>query len=54
VREVDHHGDTIVRALYDGDYDKTNLPEEVILSNYVSIRDAKIISLLIVANHPAD
>ena len=55
VREVvDHHGDTIVRALYDGDYDKTNLPDEVILSNYFSIRDTKIISLLIAPHHPAD
>src|ERR1039457_4639063 len=32
VREViEHHGDTIVRAAYDGDFDKTNLPDEVIL-----------------------
>jgi hypothetical protein len=23
---LDHHGDTIVRGRYDGDYDKTNLP----------------------------
>jgi hypothetical protein len=24
---IDHHGDTIVRAAYDGEYDKTNLPD---------------------------
>jgi hypothetical protein len=24
---VDHYGDTIVRGLYDGSYDKTNLPK---------------------------
>jgi hypothetical protein len=54
VREVvDHHGDTLVRALYDGDYDKTNLPNEVILSNYFSVRDRKIISLLIVPTRAA-
>ena len=30
VREVvDHYGDVIVRARYDGDYDKTNLPDGV-------------------------
>src|SRR5579862_5496093 len=30
VREViDHHGDIIVRACYDGTYDKTNLPDEL-------------------------
>jgi hypothetical protein len=26
---VDHYGDTIVRALYDGTYDKTNLRSEL-------------------------
>ena len=51
VREVlDHHGDTIVRARYDGAYDKTNLPEELILSNYFSVRDGKIVSLVIIFN----
>jgi hypothetical protein len=31
VREVlDHYGDTIVRARYDGTYDKTNLPDELV------------------------
>ena len=29
---LDHHGDTIVRGRYDGDYDKTNLPDELILT----------------------
>ena len=33
VREViDHYGDIIVRAKYDGDYDKTNLPDELIMT----------------------
>jgi len=55
VREVlDHYGDTIVRGAYDGDYDKTNLPDELILSNYFSVRDGKIVSLLVINNHPAD
>src|ERR1700677_1733512 len=48
VREVlDHYGDTIVRGAYDGDYDKTNLPKELILSNYFTIRDGKIVSLFV-------
>src|ERR1700734_4330487 len=35
VREViDHYGETIVRGRYDGDFDKTNLPGELILTNY--------------------
>jgi hypothetical protein len=54
VREVvDHYGDPIVRGLYDGDYDKTNLPKELILSNYFKVRDDKIVSLIIVFNKPA-
>jgi hypothetical protein len=54
VREVvDHHGDTIVRARYDGTYDKTNLPDELILSNYFSVRDDKIVSLVIIFNQPS-
>jgi hypothetical protein len=54
VREVlDHHGDTIVRGAYDGKFDKTNLPDEIILSNYFSVRDGKIVSLIVVFNQPA-
>jgi hypothetical protein len=55
VREViDHHGDTIVRAAYEGDFDKTNLPDEVILSNYFSVRDEQIVSLVTIFNQSAE
>jgi hypothetical protein len=51
VRAVfDHHGDTIVRGAYDGTFDKTNLPDEVVLSNYFSVRDNKIVSLVVIFN----
>lgn len=50
---VDHYGDTIVRGLYDGDYDKTNLPKELILSNYFQVRDGKIVGLIIIFNKPS-
>ena len=50
---LDHHGDTIVRALYDGDYDKANLPDELVLTSYLSVRDGKIVSLAIVFNQPS-
>jgi hypothetical protein len=54
VREVlDHYGDTIVRAAYDGNYDKTNLPEELIMSNYLGVREGKIISLVVIRNQPS-
>ena len=50
---LDHHGDTIVRARYDGDYDKTGLPDELIMTNYFTIRDAKIVTLIVIRNQPA-
>ena len=50
---LDHHGDTIVRGRYDGDYDKTNLPDELILTNYFTVRDSKIVSLIVIRNTPA-
>jgi hypothetical protein len=54
VREVlDHHGDTIVRAAYDGDYDKTNLPAELVMSSYFAVRDGRIVSLAIIFNQPS-
>ena len=54
VREVlDHHGDTIVRGVYDGTFDRTNLPDEIVLSNYFSLRDDQIVSLVVVFNQPA-
>jgi hypothetical protein len=51
---IDHHGDTIVRAAYDGDYDKTNLPDPLILTNYFSVRDEKIVSLITIRNKPSE
>ena len=54
VREViDHYGDIIVRAKYDGTYDKTNLPDELIMSSYFAIRDGKIVSLTVIFNQPS-
>ena len=51
---IDHHGDTIVRGRYDGTFDKTNLPDELVLSNYFSVRDGRIVSLVVIANRPTD
>ena len=54
VTEVtDHYGDTIVRGRYDGTYDKTNLPDEIILTNYFTVRDGKIVRLIVIRNTPA-
>ena len=48
-----HHGGTIVRGRYDGNYDKTNLPDDLILTNYFTIRDGKIVTLIVIRNTPA-
>ena len=54
VREViDHYGDIIVRARFDGTYDKTNLPDELIMSSYFGVRDNKIVSLAVIFNQPS-
>ncbi len=54
VREViDHYGDIIVRARYDGTYDKTNLHDELIMSDYFRVLDGKIISLTVIRNQPS-
>jgi hypothetical protein len=50
---LDHHGDTIVRGRYDGSYDKTNLPGELVLTNYFTVRDGKIVTLIVIRNTPA-
>ena len=50
---IDHYGDTIVRGRYDGTFDKTNLPDELILTNYFTVRDGKIVSLIVIFNTPA-
>lgn len=54
IREVvSNYGDIIVRAKYDGTYDKTKLPDELIMSSYFSIRDDKIVSLTVIFNQPS-
>ena len=50
---LDHHGNTIVRGRYDGDYDKTNLPDPLILTHYFTVRDGKIVTLIIIRNTAA-
>jgi predicted transcriptional regulator len=48
---VDHHGQSIMRGRYDGDYDKTNLPDDLILTSYFTVRDGKIVTLIIIHNN---
>jgi hypothetical protein len=50
---IDHYGETIVRSRYDGTYDKTSLPAELIMSDYFTVRDGKIVSLKVIRNQPS-
>ncbi|WP_446038301.1 nuclear transport factor 2 family protein [Streptomyces sp. SID1121] len=50
---VDHYGDQIVRARYDGEYDKTNLRGDLIMTNYFTVCDGKITSQIVIRNEPA-
>jgi hypothetical protein len=54
VRQVlDHYGDIIVRARFDGTYDKTHLPDELIMTSYFGVCDDKITSLTVIFNQPS-
>ncbi len=53
VEVVDHYGDILVRARYDGTYDKSNLPDDFVMTSYFGIRDDKIISLTVIFNQPS-
>jgi len=54
VREVRHqHGITIVDALVDGEYDKTGLPAELVLTHYFNVADGHVTLLIIIQNSPA-
>jgi len=48
-----HYGHSIVRARYDGTFDKTNLPAEVVLTNHFTLSDDHIVTLIIVFNQPS-
>ena len=54
VRRVrEHYGQFIVDAVYDGTFDKTNLPSQLVLTNYFRVVDDKIVHLTILFNQPA-
>jgi hypothetical protein len=50
VEAFEHHGMTVVRGRYDGDYDKAGLPDELILTNYFTAEHDKIVSLFVIRN----
>jgi hypothetical protein len=46
------HGEMILCGRYDGEFDRTNLPDDVILTNYFTARDRRIVTLIIIATEP--
>jgi ketosteroid isomerase-like protein len=53
VEVTEHHGDFVVRAEMDGTYDKTGLPDPLVLTHYVKLDGGQIVQLIIVHNRPA-
>jgi ketosteroid isomerase-like protein len=54
VREVvDHYGDILVRAKFDGTYDKAGLPDELVMTSYFGVHDGKITNLTVIFNQPS-
>ena len=49
-RAFEHHGDVIMHCRVSGDYDKTNLPDPLILTYYFSVRNDRIAQLIIIHN----
>jgi ketosteroid isomerase-like protein len=53
LRAAEHYGDVILAAKFDGTYDKTGLPDPLILTLYFTLREGRIARLIILHNKPA-
>ena len=47
-----HHGDYIVSAEFDGEYDKTGVPDPLVLTMYFSLDSDQVTRLIILHNKP--
>jgi len=47
---IEHHGNFIVTANIDGDFDKRGLPEPLVLAFYFTPHDDQIVQLIILRN----
>jgi ketosteroid isomerase-like protein len=48
---VDNDGLYAVRCRFDGDYDKTHLPNPLVMTNYFRLRNGKIVTLFVIKNN---
>jgi hypothetical protein len=51
---AEHYGDVILHAVMDGEYDKTGLPDPLVLTHYFTVRDDRIVRLIIIRNEPVE
>lgn len=51
IEVVDNAGMQVVRCTFDGDYDKTNLPNPLIMTAYFRVDHGKIVTLFIIKNN---
>jgi hypothetical protein len=49
-----HHGTIIVNAEVDGEFNKTNLPDPLLLTFYFTVEQDKIVQLIILLNRPSN
>ncbi len=52
-RVWDRHGNVTLNCKFDGTYDKTGLPDPLILTLYFSLQDDRITQLIILLNKPS-
>jgi hypothetical protein len=51
VEVMDNDGFYALQCKYDGTYDKTNLPDPLIMTNYYRVRDGKIVTMFVIKNN---
>ena len=49
---AEHYGEVIVHAVTGGEYDKTGLPDPLVLTYYFTVRGDRIVRLIIIRNEP--
>jgi hypothetical protein len=49
-----HFGDSILTAKVSGDFDKTGLPDPIVLSFIFSVREGKVARLIVLMTHPEE
>jgi ketosteroid isomerase-like protein len=47
---VEHHGDYIITALTDGNYDKSKSPDPTYLDYFFTLKDNKIVRMIVIKN----